>query len=94
LSEEAKKERATKAKATRLRHKMESLYSKYLVDLTIEEKTMWDQKPEKEKEATVLQWDRLKKNEKTQQSCSPNCHGNEKEDIEDVVETKNPRPKH
>jgi hypothetical protein len=32
--------------------------------LSIEEKTMWDQKPEKEKEATVLQWDRLKKNEK------------------------------
>jgi hypothetical protein len=64
LSEEAKKERATKARATRLRHKMESLYSEYLVDLSIEEKTMWDQKPEKEKEATVLPWDRLKKNEK------------------------------
>jgi hypothetical protein len=64
LSEEAKKERDSKARATRLRHKMESLYSEYLVDLSIEEKTMWDQKPENEKEATVLQRDRLKKNEK------------------------------
>jgi hypothetical protein len=43
---------------------MESLYSEYLVDLSIEEKTMWDQKLEKEKEATVLQWGCLKKNEK------------------------------
>jgi hypothetical protein len=77
LSEEAKKERAAKARATRIRHKMESLYSEYLVDLSIEEKTMWDQTSEKEKEATVLQWDRLKKNEKKQQSCSPICcHGN------------------
>jgi hypothetical protein len=41
---------------------MESLYSEYLVDLSIEENTMWDQKSEKE--ATVLQWDSLKKNEK------------------------------
>jgi hypothetical protein len=64
FSEEAKKERAAKARATKLRHKMESLYSEYLVYLLIEEKTMWDQKSEKEKEATVLQWDRLKKNEK------------------------------
>jgi hypothetical protein len=64
LSEEAKKERAAKARATRLRHKMESLYSEYLVDLSIEEKTMWDHKLEKDKEATVLQSDRLKKNEK------------------------------
>jgi hypothetical protein len=55
LSEEAKKERAAKARATRLGHKMESLYLEYLVDLSMEEKTMWDQKPEKEKEATVLQ---------------------------------------
>jgi hypothetical protein len=43
---------------------MESLYSEYLVDLSMEEKTMWDQKPEKEKEDTVLQWDRLRKKEK------------------------------
>jgi hypothetical protein len=43
---------------------MESLYREYLEDLSIEEKTTWNQKPEKEKEATVLQWDRLKKNEK------------------------------
>jgi hypothetical protein len=64
LSEEAKKKRAAKARATKLRHKMESLYSEYLVNFSKEEKTMWDQKPEKEKEATVLQWDRLKKNEK------------------------------
>jgi hypothetical protein len=64
LSEEAKKERAAKVRATRLHHKMESLYSEYLVDFSIEEKKMWDQKPEKEKEATVLQCDRLKKNEK------------------------------
>jgi hypothetical protein len=49
LLEEAKKERAAKARATRLRHKMESLYSGYLVDLSMEEKTMWDEKQEKEK---------------------------------------------
>jgi hypothetical protein len=64
LSEEAKKEQAAKARATRLRHKMESLYSEYLVDLSMEEKTIWDQKLEKEKEDTVLQWDRLRKKEK------------------------------
>jgi hypothetical protein len=64
LLEEAKKESAAKARSTGICHKMESLYSEYLVDLSIEEKTMWDQKSEKDKEATVLQWDRLKKNEK------------------------------
>jgi hypothetical protein len=64
LSEEAKNERAAKARATRLRHKMESLYSEYLVDLSMEEKKIWDQKPEKEKEDTVLQWDCLRKKER------------------------------
>jgi hypothetical protein len=64
LSEEAKKERAAKARATRLRHKMGSLYSEYQIDLSMEEKTMWEQKLEKEKEETVLQWDRLRKKEK------------------------------
>jgi hypothetical protein len=58
LSEEAKKERAAKARATRLRHKMESLYLEYLVDLLMEEKTMWEQKLEKEEK------DRLRKKEK------------------------------
>jgi hypothetical protein len=48
LSEEAKKERAAKARETRLRHNMESLYSEYQVDLSMEEKTMWEQKLEKE----------------------------------------------
>jgi hypothetical protein len=61
LSEEAKKERATKARETRHQHKMETLYSEYQVDLSMEEKTMWEQKPEEKKEETVLQWDRLKK---------------------------------
>jgi hypothetical protein len=77
LSEEAKKEWAEKARATRHRHKMEKLHSEYQVDLSMEEKTMWEQKPEEEKEETVLQWDRLKKKrEKRQQSCIPNCcHG-------------------
>jgi hypothetical protein len=64
LSEEAKKERAAKARATRLQHKMESLYSEYQVDFSMEEKTMWEQKLEEEKEETVLQWDRLRKKEK------------------------------
>jgi hypothetical protein len=43
---------------------MESLYSEYLVDLSMEGKTMWDQKQEKEKEDTVLQRGRLRKKEK------------------------------
>jgi hypothetical protein len=46
----AKKERAAKARATRLQLKMESLYSEYQVDLSMEEKTIWEQKLEKEKE--------------------------------------------
>jgi hypothetical protein len=44
-------------RAIRLRHKMETLYSEYQVVLSMEEKTMWEQKPEEEKEETVLQWD-------------------------------------
>jgi hypothetical protein len=42
LSEEAKNERAAKVRATRHRHKMETLYSEYQVDLSIEEKTTWE----------------------------------------------------
>jgi hypothetical protein len=61
LSKEAKKERAAKARATRHQHKMETLYSEYQVDLLMEEKATWEQKPEEEKEETVLQWDRLRK---------------------------------
>jgi hypothetical protein len=64
LSEEAKKEQAAKARATRLQHKMETLYSENQVDFSMEEKTIWEQKLEKEKEETVLQWDRLRKKEK------------------------------
>jgi predicted component of type VI protein secretion system len=55
LSEEAKKEQAAKVRVTRLQHKMESLSSDYQVDLSMEEKTIWEQKLEKEKEETVLQ---------------------------------------
>jgi hypothetical protein len=40
---------------------METLYSEYQIDLSMEEKAMWEQKPEEEKEETVLQWDRLRK---------------------------------
>jgi hypothetical protein len=36
FSEEAKQERAAKARATTLRHKMESLYLEYQVDLSME----------------------------------------------------------
>jgi hypothetical protein len=61
FSEEAKKERAAKARATRQRHKMEILYSEFQLDFSMEEKTMCEQKPEEEKEETVLQWDRLRK---------------------------------
>jgi hypothetical protein len=69
MSEEAKKERAAKVRATRHRHKMETLFSEYQVYLSTEEKAMWEKKPEEEKEETALQWD-------CQQSCSPNCcHG-------------------
>jgi hypothetical protein len=59
---------------------MEKLYSEYEVNLLMEEKTMWEQKPEEDKEETVLQWDRLrKKREKRQESCSPSCcHGKER----------------
>jgi hypothetical protein len=32
--------------------------------LSMEENTMWEQKLEKEKEYTVLQWDRLRKKER------------------------------
>jgi hypothetical protein len=71
LSEEAKKERAAKARAIRLRHKMESLYSEYQVDLSMEEKTMWEQKLEEEKEETVLQWDCLRKKEKNATKLQP-----------------------
>jgi hypothetical protein len=38
LSEEAKKERSAKARATRHRHKMETLYSEYQVDLSMEKR--------------------------------------------------------
>jgi hypothetical protein len=33
---------------------METLYSEYQVDLSMEEKTMWEQKTEEEEEETVL----------------------------------------
>jgi cobalamin biosynthesis protein CobT len=96
LSEEAKKKQAAKARATRHRHKMETLYSEYQVDLLMEEKAMWEQKPEEEKEETVLQWGTaLEKREKRQHSCIPNCcHGkgggkgtsdNEEEGTDDVA---------
>jgi hypothetical protein len=53
---------------------METLYSEYQVELSMEEETMWEHKPEEEKEETFLQWDILrKKREKRQQSCIPNC---------------------
>jgi hypothetical protein len=75
---------------------METLYSEYQVDLSMEEKTMGEQKPEEEKEETVLQWDRTaleRKEKKRQQSCNPNCchvrgegtSENEEEDTEDVA---------
>jgi transcriptional regulator CtsR len=64
IDRRSKKGTGGKVRATRLRHKMESLYLEYLVDLSMEEKTIWVQKLEKEKEDTVLQWDRLKKKEK------------------------------
>jgi hypothetical protein len=73
----------------------------------MEEKKMWEQKLEKEKEYTVFKWDHLRKKEKMQQSCIPNCcHGreggkgtsdNEEEYTDDVAtvstkeETKNDR---
>jgi hypothetical protein len=59
LLEEARKEWAAKVRSTRLQHKMETLYSEYQVDLSMEEKTMWEQKPEEEKEETVLKATKL-----------------------------------
>jgi hypothetical protein len=72
LSEEEKKERMAKARATRHRHIMETLYLEYQVNLSMEEKTMWEKKQDEEKEETVLQWDRLKnKSEKGNKASAP-----------------------